>query len=89
MNATDIARAIITSNYSADELQLITNALVFAKSHKTQVNTGSMVIGTAVQFKSRNFGVVKGMVTKVNRKFILVRANNTVYRVPAALLERV
>lgn len=88
MNANDVARAIIANNYGADELQLITNALVFAKNQRTQTNTGSMVIGTAVQFKSRNFGVVKGMVTKVNRKFILVRANNTVYRVPAALLER-
>lgn len=88
MNVNDVVRAIIASNYSSDELQLINNALAFARNQRTQTNTGSMVIGTAVQFKSTNFGVVKGTVAKVNRKFILVRTSNGLFRVAASLLER-
>lgn len=89
MNANEVARAIISANFNSDEIALIQNALKFVRTQKTHANTGSLTNGTAVKFTSGRLGVVKGTVTKVNRKFILVNSGLTTYRVPADMLERI
>ena len=84
----DIKMAIISGQFKNDELTEISQAIVFARSQMTKQNTGSMVLGTSVKFKNTKTGtMVKGKVTKVNRKFILVSTGLTTWRVPANMLE--
>jgi hypothetical protein len=89
MQAAEIARAIIAGNFTNDDLNIITDAVRFARLQMTRKNTGSLVVGTNVKFthpKTRkvHYGVVK----KVKIKNITVLENGTVnWNVPANMLE--
>jgi hypothetical protein len=89
MQAAEISRAIITSNFSNEEFSEIINAIKFARSQLSRKITGSFVIGTRVQFTNPKTGVrYTGKVNKVKQKFILVDTDVGVrYNVPAAMLK--
>lgn len=89
----DINSAIISGQFSDEQLNSIVAAIKFARTQIVRQNTGSMVIGTKVKFtSSRNGSTVFGVVEKVNRKFIHVREQRAgnlvagVWRVPANML---
>ena len=92
----NINSAIVSGQFTNDELNRIAEAIQFARSQLTRQNTGSLVIGTRVKFTSSRSGVtVYGTVDKVNRKFINVletnpgRLSSGIWRVPANMLEAV
>jgi hypothetical protein len=92
----NIKSAIISGQFTNDELSEITDAVKFARSQIVRQNTGSLVLGTNVKFtNSRTGQTVIGKVVKVNRKYIHVQEANTynsnltragTWRVPANML---
>ena len=91
MQAVEIARAIIASNYTNDELNNISDAIRFARAQMIHKNTGSLVIGTKVKFTHpKTRAVHYGVVKKVKIKNVTVLENGTLnWNVPANMLEAV
>lgn len=88
MTAEDIAREIISGNMTNSQLNMIIQAVTFARNQIIRRNTGTLVLGSKVKFvNSRNGQTVLGVVEKVNRKFIIVRSGPSSWRVPASMLE--
>jgi len=83
----EINRAIISGTFTNEEMNTIVDAIKFARSQLTQQNRRSLVIGTSVKFDNSRTGVtMTGTVEKVALKFITVRTNSGLWRVPASML---
>ena len=87
---TDISainRAIISGNFTNDQLTSIGDAIRFARAQLGQQNKYTLRVGTKVKFTSSRTGMeVSGDVQKINRKFIIVKSGMTNWRVPASML---
>ena len=86
---SEINRAIISGNFTNDQLTSIVDAVRFARAEIAQKNKYTLKVGTKVKFtNSRNGMVITGDVQKINRKFVIVKTGplNT-WRVPANMLE--
>jgi hypothetical protein len=85
---SEINRAIISGNFTNDQLTSIIDAVKFARAQIAQQNKYTLTIGTKVKFtNSRSGMVITGDVQKINRKFVIVKTGplNT-WRVPANML---
>jgi hypothetical protein len=83
----EIKQAIISGQFSNDELGSIGDAIRFARSQLTQQNRRSLTIGTKVKFTNSRTGVdVTGTVDKVAIKFVTVRSTSGLWKVPANML---
>jgi hypothetical protein len=85
---SEINRAIISGNFTNDQLTSIIDAVKFARAQIMQKNKNTLTVGTKVKFtNSRNGMVITGDVQKINRKFVIVKTGplNT-WRVPANML---
>ena len=85
---SEINRAIISGNFTNDQLTSIIDAVKFARAQIAQKNKYTLTIGTKVKFtNSRSGMVITGDVQKINRKFVIVKTGplNT-WRVPANML---
>ena len=83
-----INSAIISGNFTNDQLTSITDAIKFARAQIAQKNKYTLTVGTKVKFtNSRNGMEITGDVQKINRKFVIVKTGplNT-WRVPANML---
>ena len=92
----EVARAIAVSNYSLEDTNKIIEAVKYRRNQILRENKREMTLGSKVQFKARGGRTVVGEVTKINRKFIIVREqansfNGSIlpvnWRVPGAMLE--
>jgi hypothetical protein len=84
---SEINRAIISGNFTNDQLTSIIDAVKFARAQITQQNKYTLTVGTKVKFtNSRNGQTVVGNVRKVAIKFITVDTGQTLWRVPANML---
>lgn len=87
MLVSDITNAIINSDFTDSQLNVIQDAIKFRRSRIVQKNVFSLRQGANVQFTSNRNGVTyKGVVEKVNRKYIIVRTPQGGFRVPANML---
>jgi hypothetical protein len=85
---SEINRAILSGNFTNDQLISIGDAIKFARGQLAQKNKYTLTVGTKVQFTSTRTGhTVMGNVEKINRKFIIVRSGITNWRVPANMLQ--
>lgn len=87
-----ICQTILDGNLSNEELNKIQQSLTAARQALAADTAWNTSIGDKVQFRSTRIGTtVSGIVTKVNRKNILVKADQTglVWRVPANMLTKV
>jgi hypothetical protein len=85
---SEINRAILSGNFTNDQLISIGDAIKFARGQLAQKNKYTLTVGTKVQFTNTRTGqTVMGNVEKVNRKFIIVRSGMTNWRVPASMLQ--
>jgi hypothetical protein len=85
---SEINRAILSGNFTNDQLISIGDAIKFARAQIAQKNKYTLTVGTKVKFTSTRTGqTVMGNVEKVNRKFIIVRSGMTNWRVPANMLQ--
>jgi hypothetical protein len=84
---SEINRAIISGNFTNDQLTSIGDAIRFARAQLGQQNKYTLRVGTKVKFTSSRTGMeVSGDVQKINRKFIIVKSGVTNWRVPASML---
>jgi hypothetical protein len=84
---SEINRAIISGNFTNDQLTSIIDAVKFARAQITKQNKYTLTVGTKVKFtNSRNGQTVVGNVRKVAIKFITVDTGQTLWRVPANML---
>jgi len=84
---SEINRAIISGNFTNDQLTSIGDAIRFARAQLGQQNKYTLRVGTKVKFTSSRTGMeVTGDVQKINRKFVIVKSGMTNWRVPASML---
>ena len=87
LTIADVNTAIITGNFTNEQLNSIGDAIKFARAQIANKNKFTLVKGTDVKFtNSRSGQTVRGTVEKVNRKFIIVKSGLTNWRVPANML---
>ena len=73
-----------------DDLNLIIEAVKFARKQLAQTAKRDLKIGDNVNFTSTKTGQnVTGMVTKIAIKYVTVRTVNGLWRVPANMLTRI
>jgi len=83
-----INSAVISGQFSNEDLNSILMAVRFATTQLAQKNRFTLVKGSKVKFTSTRTGkTVVGEVSKVNRKFVIVASGLTTWRVPANMLE--
>jgi len=90
MNIKEINSAIMFGDLTNDDLNSIGDAIRYRRSQLTTQTRRSLTLGCAVKFtNSRTGQLVTGKVNKINRKFVIVDAGFTRWRVPANMLETV
>jgi len=88
INAKDIQSAIVSGQFTNDELVAIQRALTFAHNDLARQKIQTFKSGSVVKFVSnRNGQRYNGVVEKVGKKNIVVRTPVGLYRVPANMLE--
>jgi hypothetical protein len=90
MNITQINTAILQSGFTNDELTSIIDAVKFARARLMEKNKRSLRLGDTVEFTSSKTGrVMQGTVQKIAIKFVTVKTNMGLWRVPANMLSPV
>ena len=88
MNVTDINRAIMFGNLTHVELESVISAVKWARAQMTKQNIRSISRGSTVRFTSnRNGQTYTGTVRKIAIKYVTVDTGQTLFRVPASMLE--
>ena len=83
----DINAAIMSGTWTDADLNSMGDAIKFVRSRIIQKNVFTLRAGANVQFTSNRNGMTyKGVVEKVNRKYIIVRTPQGGFRVPANML---
>lgn len=87
MDINQIKSAIMSTGYSNDELNMLGDALKFARAQLGHEVKRSIRVGDRVEFKDTRIGYVhQGSVLKINIKYVHVSTNKGTYRVPANML---
>jgi hypothetical protein len=90
MNITEINTAIMTGNFTSDQLASIGDAIRFARAQMTRQVARSLSPGDTVQFRSTKTGVVyKGTLESIKIKNAIVATTAGRYRVPMNMLEAI
>lgn len=83
----EINASIIGGTFTNEQLDSITMAIKFARGQLATKAKFTFRAGSQVKFTGRQGETVFGDVTKVNRKYIMVRSGMTNWRVPANMLQ--
>jgi small-conductance mechanosensitive channel len=90
---TDLRNILVgirNGDLNNDDLNLIIEAVKFARKQLAQTAKRDLKIGDNVNFTSTKTGQnVTGMVTKIAIKYVTVRTVNGLWRVPANMLTRI
>jgi len=87
MNAEQIKFEIMGSKFTNDQLNEIIDAVKYARARITERNKRSLRMGDQVSFTSSKTGrVMQGTVEKIAIKFVTVKTNMGLWRVPANML---
>jgi translation initiation factor 2B subunit (eIF-2B alpha/beta/delta family) len=89
MTSAEIARAIIATSLTNDELNQLTDAIRFSRSQLAKQNKRQLSLGASVRFHSSRTGfTMNGKVKKIAIKFVTVDCGASgSWRVPANMLE--
>ena len=83
-----INQAIISGQFSNDQLNSIAMSIKFARQELTKQNRRSLKIGSDVKFLNGRTGqYIVGKVTSIKTKNVIVGVGLTNWRVPANMLE--
>jgi hypothetical protein len=85
-SVNEIRSAIINSKLSNDDLNDITQAIVYARAQLRSKAKRTLTVGTTVKFNGRN-GVQVGTLTKIAIKYATVKTSIGNWRVPLNMLE--
>ena len=89
MTLSDITSAVISGNFTNEELNKVADAIKFARAQLAKQTKRSISIGSSVKFFNSRDGVeVLGTVSKINTKYVIVKSGFTNWRVPANMLEK-
>lgn len=88
LSIQEVNTAIMFGDWTNDQINSMVAAVKYARSQLGQKAKFALAVGDTVQFSGRNGYTYNGMVTKIMKKNCLVRTQNTVYRVPANMLEK-
>ena len=89
MNVQQINTALITGTFTNEQLMSVIDAVKFARARLTQTAKSSLRVGDAVEFTSNKTGMtLQGTVTKIAIKYVTVRTNQGLWRVPANMLSK-
>jgi ribosomal protein L35AE/L33A len=84
----EINHAIISGQFSNDQLSSIAMSIKFAREQLTKQNRRSLTIGSDVKFVNGRTGqYVFGKVSAIKTKNVIVAAGFSNWRVPANMLE--
>jgi hypothetical protein len=86
MNTSQITNAIISGNFSNDELNLVIEAVKFARGQNARKAARTLQIGDTVSFNGRN-GYVTGKLESIKIKNAVVVSGFTRWKVPLSMLE--
>ncbi len=90
MSIQTVNAEILAGNFTNEQLSSIIDAVKFARARLTEVNKRSLRVGGAVKFTSTKNGMTyNGTVDKIAIKFVTVRTQQGLWRVPANMLEAV
>ena len=84
----DVNSAIMFGNFTNDELTSIIDAVKYARAQLAQQTKRSLMLGDSVKFTStKNHMTYTGTVSKIAIKYVTVRTNQGLWKVPANMLE--
>lgn len=87
---SEINGAIMTGDFTNDQLASILDAVKFARAQLSKINKRQFTVGSLVKFTSNRNGMTyTGKVEKVKIKFVLVATQMGRFNVPASMLEAV
>ena len=96
LSILDVNTAIMFGDFNDEQLRSIGQAVTYRRNQILKANKREMTVGSKVKFVGRQGRTVVGEVTKINRKFIIVREQPqsngifaTNWRVPGNMLELV
>ena len=90
MTIQEINSAIMSGNFTNDQLTSIGDAIRFARANLVRQTKRQLTIGSKVKFTSNRNGMTYlGTVDKIKIKFVLVNTPQGRYNVPASMLETV
>ena len=88
MTIQEINSAIMSGNFTNDQLASIGDAIRFARANLVRQTKRQLTIGSKVKFTSNRNGLTYvGDVQKVKIKFVLVKTPGGLFNVPANMLE--
>ena len=88
MNIMQINTAILQGGFTNVQLMSIVDAVRFAQARLRESTKRSLRIGDEVSFMSTKIGqTVRGRVRKIAIKFVTVDTGQTLWRVPANMIE--
>ena len=89
MNIKQINTAIMQGQFTNEDLNVISEAIRFARAQLVIRNKSVLTVGSNVKFTSSTRGTISGVVKKINRKFIIVDQPGQFrsWKVPANMLE--
>ena len=87
MDINQIKSAIVNGNFTNDDINVLADALKYARSQLGKEVKRSIRVGDRVEFKDSRIGYVhSGSVLKINIKYVQVSTPKGTYRVPANML---
>ena len=87
MSIQTVNAEIIAGNFTNDQLSSIIDAVKFARARLGDQNKRSLRLGASVKFTSSKTGVsYTGTVDKIAIKFVTVRTQQGLWKVPASML---
>ena len=88
MSIQTVNAEILAGNFTNEQLSSIIDAVKFARARLTDQTKRSLKLGASVQFTSTKNGMTyRGTVDKIAIKYVTVRTNQGLWRVPANMLE--
>jgi hypothetical protein len=86
----EIRSAIRTGSFTNDELNILGDAIKYARAELGRDIKHTISVGAAVKFtSSRDGSVYTGKVRKINIKYVIVDTPRGGFRVPASMLTAV
>lgn len=90
MDIKQINSAIISGNFSHEQLASIVEAVKYARSRLAHTVKYSLRVGDTVNFTQTRTGRnITGFVTKIAIKYVTVKTTDGLWKVPAAMLTKV
>ena len=88
MSIQTVNAEILAGQFTNEQLSSIVDAVKFARARLSEQNKRALRLGGAVKFTSTKTGMtLQGTVDKIAIKYVTVRTNQGLWKVPANMLE--